>query len=107
MLTVPAPAPDRLDGRALVVELRAAGVEVETDGIVYDPAARTLSLDAPDTAKATVERVVGGHVPAAPAPDPQGEFRKAVEAATTLAALKAALLGTTGPGAESRRPDGR
>lgn len=32
------------------------------------------------------------------------EFRDAVERATSIADLKAALLGTTGPGAEARRP---
>lgn len=37
-------------------------------------------------------------------PDPDDEFRKAVEAATSVADLKAALLGTAGPGAEPRRP---
>jgi hypothetical protein len=36
-------------------------------------------------------------------PDPAAEFRKAIEAATSIADLKAALLGTTGPGAEPRR----
>lgn len=34
--------------------------------------------------------------------DPDDEFRKAIEAATSLNGLKAALLGITGPGAEPR-----
>lgn len=33
---------------------------------------------------------------------PEDEFRKAIEAATSVADLKAALLGTSGPGAEPR-----
>lgn len=35
---------------------------------------------------------------------PEDDFRAAVQAATTLDELKAALLGTAGPGAEPRRP---
>lgn len=37
-------------------------------------------------------------------PDPDDEFRAAIEGASTIADLKAALLGTTGPGAEPRQP---
>lgn len=36
--------------------------------------------------------------------DPDAEFRAAIEAATSIADLKAALLGAKGPGAEPRRP---
>lgn len=35
--------------------------------------------------------------------DTEAEFRRAVQAATSLQQLKAALLGDTGPGAEPRR----
>lgn len=40
---------------------------------------------------------------ASAASDPDDEFRAAIKAATSLADLKAALLGTSGPGAEPRR----
>lgn len=50
-----------------------------------------------------LQAAVDAHVPAAPV-DHDAEFRTAVEAAGTLAALKAAILGATGPGAEPRRP---
>lgn len=35
-------------------------------------------------------------------PDPNAEFRAALEGATTVAQLRDALLGTTGPGAQPR-----
>lgn len=43
-------------------------------------------------------------VPDTPEEVADREFRAAVEAATSIAELKAALLGTNGPGAEPRRP---
>lgn len=100
MLTVPAPA--ALNGDTLEDELDAAGVPASVT-LVGDE----LRIDAPESARSTVEQVVQAHVPPAPPPNPDEEFRKAVEAATDLAGLKAALLGSKGPGAEPRRPDGR
>lgn len=52
----------------------------------------------------TVAGVVDAHVPPGPV-DHEAEFRQAVESATSVADLKAALLGgdTSGPGAEPRR----
>lgn len=50
----------------------------------------------------TGEEVI--EVPDDPADVADREFREAVEKATTIADLKAALLGTRGPGAEPRRP---
>lgn len=75
-----------------------------------DPAPLSVSWDGTegevqvhrdDAHDATVRTVIDAHVPAVD-PDPDAEFRAAVEAATTLAALKAALLGATGPGAQPR-----
>jgi hypothetical protein len=55
---------------------------------------------------AALQAALEAHTPAA-AVDHDAEFRNAVQAATTLDALKAALLGVSGPGAQPRRPDGR
>jgi hypothetical protein len=93
MLTLP--APDPREGDRLAASLRAATL-VGTDWRVASEGA----LD-----EATVRSTVAAH-DGTPAPvvDHDAEFRAAVEAATTLAALKAAILGSTGPGAEPRRP---
>lgn len=48
------------------------------------------------------ERTV--EVPEDPEEVADRDFRAAVEKATSIAELKAALLGTNGPGAEPRRP---
>lgn len=66
---------------------------------------RTLRIDRDGADDVKVEKVLTAHIPAAPV-DRTAEFRKAVTAATTLDGLKAALLGTAGPGAEARRPTG-
>lgn len=81
-------------------ELLAAGMS--TDVLVLGDGDE-LTLDGEFDA-AVVEPVIDGHDPTPPpAPaDPDDEFRAAVEAATSIADLKAALLGTTGPGAEAR-----
>jgi hypothetical protein len=78
----------------LAGEVGAALAASDTDVVVVDEDS-TVTSDA-------LQAAVDAHVPAAE-PDPDAEFRKAVEAATTLDALKAALLGTKGPGAEPRR----
>lgn len=95
-------APDKLNGDALAAEL-AAALGVPTVRVLLDPAAGQLHVDGVDDADpAAVRRIVSAHVPPPPPADPVEEFRKAVEAATSLAALKAALLGSTGPGAQPR-----
>lgn len=93
------PVPTSLHGDALADELAAAGLpdaDVSVDG-------DELVIAGPEDRDA-VQAVVDAHVPPAPGPNPDDEFRKAVEAATSIAGLKAALLGTSGPGAEPRRP---
>jgi hypothetical protein len=59
-----------------------------------------------ETHRAKAEQVLAAHKPSTPV-DHDAEFRKAVEAATSLAQLKDALLGKAGPGAEPRQPSGR
>jgi hypothetical protein len=97
------PAPAALHGDALTTELAAAGLPDAGVTLVGDE----LHIDAPESARATVERVVAAHVPPAPPADPDEEFRKSLEAATSWQTLRDALLGKAGPGAEPRRPDGR
>lgn len=97
MLTFPAPA--KINGEALTAELATAGYP---DADVYLRDSELVIVGPDDTDRAGVKRVVDAHVPPPPPPNPQDEFRKAVEAATTLAALKAAILGSTGPGAQPR-----
>lgn len=103
------PKPERLNGAALVTELRAAGIDVDDDG-VRDEADGTITVvtDAPE---AEVQAVIDAHVPPPPPADPDDEFRDAVTAAiadepagSPLRKLADALLGTSGPGAEPRRP---
>lgn len=60
----------------------------------YDEAGKIVSQ---------IEAEVPEDIPT-PADEADQEFREAVEKATTIADLKAALLGTRGPGAEPRRP---
>jgi hypothetical protein len=61
-----------------------------------------VPADDTDLTQQQLEDAVAAHAAEFP-PDPDDEFRKAVEAATSIADLKAALLGTAGPGAEPRR----
>lgn len=101
MIRIPAPA--ALNGDALTAELRAAALPGAF--VVLHPDAGEIEVHGvKDFQRAEVERVARAHVPPPAPADPQAEFRKAVSAATTLAALKDALLGTTGPGAEPRQP---
>lgn len=97
MLTFP--IPKSLHGQGLSDQLKAAGlpalVRIEGDRLIIEGA----------TDQAAVQRVIDAHVPPPPPADPEAEFRKALEAATTVAAIRDALLGKTGPGAEPRRPD--
>jgi hypothetical protein len=80
----------------LAAEVGAALAASDTEVVVADPSSSVTA--------AALQAALDAHTPAVP-PDPEAEFRKAVEAATSLDALKAALLGSTGPGAEPRRPD--
>lgn len=73
----------------------ALSLSVDESGV----GALVVHTDGADSSK--VQAAVDAHTPTAE-PDPVGEFQKVVKAATTLDALKAALLGTTGPGAEPR-----
>lgn len=83
------PIPAALHGDALTDELAAAGftatVYVSGDELVINGPA--------DTDHDAVQAVIDAHVPPAPPPDPETEFRAAVKAATSIADLKAALLG--------------
>lgn len=84
-------------------ELLASGIRpllVEGDG-----AELWLTL-ADDVAITLVDTIVAAHdpTPAPPPPDPDVELALAIDSATTLAELKAALLGKTRPGKAAGRP---
>lgn len=89
----------------LQAELAAAGVVLpgalytDDSGVVrcYDAAGVLTDLP-PEAAP-----LVAAHVPATP-PDPDAELRAAIDAATTLADLKAALLGKSRAGQVAGRP---
>lgn len=98
MLTFPVPA--SLNGDALTDELAAAGFP-DADVTVVGDDLRVTGID--DADRDAVRSVLDAHVPPPPPADPADEFRAAIEAATSIADLKAALLGTTGPGAEPRQ----
>lgn len=88
----------RIDLLLLAEEVGAPLAASDTEVVVADE-------DSPVTA-AQLQSALDAHT--APVEvDHAADFAAAVKAATTLDALKAALLGTKGPGAEPRRPDGR
>lgn len=97
MLTFPVPA--ALNGDALAAELRAAGVQLKNHDVSVTQDQLCIVTDAD---RATVQSVVQAHVPPPPPADPEVEFRKALEGATTVAQIRDALLGKVGPGAEPR-----
>lgn len=103
MLTFPKPT--ALNGAALTGELRAAGFSVPDDA-VRDVGTKIEVHGVGEADRDAVKAVVDAHVPPPPPADPQAEFAAAVEAATTIAELKAALLGTSGRqgAAAARRP---
>jgi hypothetical protein len=92
--------PANLHGQQLAEELAAAGIALASELLVDGDGQLVVDTEA---SPSSVQAVLDAHVPAPP-PDPEAEFRQAVEAATSLAALKDALLGKTGPGAEPRQP---
>lgn len=87
------------------VDLARLAVEVGTDLCASETEVVVADEDSTVTA-AQLKAAVDAHTPPA-AVDHDKAFRDAVTAATSLDALKAALLGIKGPGAEARRPDGR
>jgi hypothetical protein len=92
LLTIPGLQP--------VGEERTAVMSVSGDG-------QTLTLQVPDDAnEAAIQSVVLTHdpTPPAPPPDPDAELDAAIEAATTLDELKAALRGMTRPAKVRARP---
>lgn len=88
----------RVDLDQLATEVGAALCASEKEIVVADPASKVTGSQ--------LQAALDAHVPPAQV-DHAADFAAAVKAATTLDALKAALLGTKGPGAEPRRPDGR
>lgn len=96
------PAPPVLNDATLRAELAAEGVAVGGDEMHVDGGDLVFPALS-DGDRESVERVVATHLPPDPPLDPDEEFRQAIEQATSVADLKAALLGTSGPGAEPRR----
>lgn len=100
MLTLTAPA--ALDGGQLAEEIGTAlGREVQ---IVLHPDGLEVH-GAADSDRAKVQQALDAHTPTQQ-PDPDADFRTALEGATTVAQLRDALLGKAGPGAQARRPSG-
>lgn len=87
-----------IDLAQLAAEVGTGLTASDTEVVVADPKSTVTA--------AQLKAAVDAHTPPA-AVDHNKAFRDAVTAATSLDALKAALLGTKGPGAEPRRPDGR
>lgn len=99
-------APDSLVGDLLRDEIAAQGVAVEEVVVVGG----VLEVHgATEDDRTTVEDVVAAHDPSGYETDWQKadrQFREAVNNASSVAALKDALLGgTDNPGAEPRRPN--
>lgn len=88
-----------------VIDLAQLAVEVGADLTASGVEVVVVDEESTVTA-AALKAAVDAHVVAAEV-DHTAAFTEAVKAATTLDALKAALLGTKGPGAEPRRPTGR
>lgn len=87
-----------VDLALLATEVGVALSASDSEVVVADPDSKVTV--------AQLKAAVDAHTPPAPV-DHDKAFRDAVTAATSLDALKAALLGTKGPGAEARRPSGR
>lgn len=92
------PLTKAVDLAQLAAEVGAALSSSADEVVVADPESKVTA--------AQLKTALDAHTPAAPV-DHDKAFRDAVTAATTLDALKAALLGTKGPGAEARRPTAR
>lgn len=97
-------APNPLNGQTLLDELAAAGIVVTELPILTG---NKLVLDVTEADRAVVETVLARHDGSdiePPDVEADREFRAAIEAATTIAALKAALLGTGTAGRAAARP---
>lgn len=106
MLTLPSPGTDRLDGDRLRDQLAEAGVVLGNDDLYLD-GDRLVFPTLNDGQRSAVQAALDAHMNRPLPPDPDAEFRKALEAATTLAQIRDALLGKTGPGAQPRQPNSR
>lgn len=88
-------APDPLNGETLRSELQAAGVTMGDELPLL--IGSDLHLDVAEADRAAVQQVLVAHL-GQPSPDAAAmayeEFRAAVEAAASIADLKAAILGT-------------
>lgn len=89
-----------LNGKS--VRLCQLAAEVGTDLTASDTEVVVAAADSTVTQSA-LQKALDAHMPA-PDVDHDADFRSAVDAATDLEGLKAALLGMAGPGAEPRRP---
>jgi hypothetical protein len=101
------PAPTALHGDALTAELAAAGVP-DADVTLLDDQVR---IHAPESARATVERVVDAHVPPTPPTPPDVDLAARIQAvhddpqvSASVKKLTAALLGLNGDAAVAGRP---
>lgn len=101
MLTVPAPA--SFDGARLREQLAQDGVVLGANDL-YLAGDRLVFPGLGAGHRAAVQSALTSHLDRPLPADAAIEFQAAVKAATTLDALKSALLGTSGPGAEPRRP---
>lgn len=97
MIHIPLPA--NIDGGALAAEMVAAGLPADTEVVVVD---NELRINVGEEHRATAEQVAAAHVPPTPPEDPNVTLQKALEGATTVAALRDVLLGKTGPGVQAR-----
>lgn len=87
MITIPAPNP--IDGGALQAELIAAGLPADTEVALVGSEVR---LNVGEEYRTTAESVAASHVPPTPPPDPYAVFVNAMNSATTLPAIKTAVM---------------
>lgn len=83
----------RVDLAQLAAEIGAPLTASDEEVVIADPASQVTA--------AQLKAAVDAHTPA-PQPDPDAEFRTALEGATTVAQIRDALLGKVGPGAQPR-----
>lgn len=87
-----------LNGKTVRLDQLAA--EVGTD-LVASETEVVVADEASTVTQAALQKALDAHTPAAD-PDPDAEFRTALEAATSWQTLRDALLGNVGPGAQPR-----